>query len=573
MGKADALSRRADHDTGEKDNEDVVLLKPELFVVRALEGAELIGEEAAILKEVRRGNREGKQEDAVAVIARELASSSVMSARAAEWSIENGLLFFRGKIYVPNNPDLRRRILAQHHDSKIAGHPGRWKTLELVTRTYWWPGISRYIGQYTRTCDLCLRTKAHRQKPTGELHPVPIADQRWDQISVDLITELPQAHGYDMIMNIVDTVSKRAHFVPTHTTLTAEGAARLYLSNVWKLHGLPRKVVSDRGPQFVAAFTKELYRILGIKLASSTAYHPQTDGQTERVNQELEQYLRLFTNERQDNWDELLPLAEFQYNNHIHSSTQETPFMLDTGRHPRMGFEPRQGTSKVEAVNEFKTRMSTSLEEARAALSKAQDDMVRYYNRKRRPTPTFKAGDKVYLEADDIRTTRPSRKLSHRRLGPYKVVKAVGSHTYRLKLPRSMSQLHSVFPVIKLTLAAEDPIPGRRPKPPPPPVLIEGEPEWEVEEVLDSRMFRNRLEYLIRWKGYGVEEASWEPRTNVHAPQLVNKFHQEHPGAPRHIRRAIFQSLHFQAATPKPRNGRYVETPHHKEGVNVREQP
>jgi hypothetical protein len=543
MGKPDALSRRADHDTGEADNEDVVLLKPELFVIRALEGVELMGEEAAILREVRKGNREGKQEDAVAVIAKELAKSSISSTRTAEWTIENGVLLFRGKIYVPNDPDLRRRIVAQHHDSKIAGHPGRWKTLELVTRTYWWPNMSKYIGQYTRTCELCLRTKAHRQQPIGELHPIPIAEQRWDQISVDFIVELPQAHGYDAVMNVVDTVSKRAHFIPTHTTITAEGAARLFLNNVWKLHGLPKRVISDRGPQFVASFTKELYRLLGIKLATSTAYHPQTDGQTERVNQELEQYLRLFTNERQDDWDELLPLAEFQYNNHAHSSTQETPFMLDTGRHPRMGFEPRQAPSRVEAVNEFKERMSTSLEEARAAMSKAQGDMERYYNRRRRPAPVFKAGDKVYLEAEDIRTSRPSRKLSHRRLGPYEVVKAVGRHAYQLKLPRTLKQLHPVFPVIKLTPAPDDPIPGRRPHPPPPPVLIEGEPEWEVEEILNSRMFRGRLEYLIRWKGYGLEEASWESRTNVHAPLLTTKFHQEHPGAPRHIRRAAFEGL------------------------------
>ncbi|HEV7736862.1 MAG TPA: hypothetical protein VGO47_05740, partial [Chlamydiales bacterium] len=271
------------------------------------------------------------------------------------------------------------------------------------------------------------------------------------------------------------------------------------------------------------------------------------------------------TNERQDNWDELLPLAEFQYNNHVHSSTQETPFMLDTGRHPRMGFEPRQVPSRMEAVNEFKERMATSLEEARAALSEAQDDMARYYNRRRQPAPIFEPGDKVYLEAEDIRTSRPSRKLSHRRLGPYEIVKAVGRHAYQLKLPKTMKQLHPVFPVIKLTTALDDPIPGRRPKPPPPPVLVEGEQEWEVEEVLDSRMFRGQLEYLIRWKGFGIEESSWEPRTNVHAPQLVAKFQQEHPGAPRYIRRATFESLRF-GVRPHHEQKHNVEAPFSKRG-------
>src|SRR5882724_7343356 len=154
-------------------------------------------------------------------------------------------------------------------------------------------------------------------------------------------------------MNVVDSVGKRAHFIPTNTTITALGAARLFLHNIWKLHGLPHSIVSDRGPQFVVEFTRELYRLLGITLLMTTAYHPQVDGQTERVNQELEQYLRVFVNECQDDWDELLPTAEFQYNNHIHSSTQQTPFYLDSSRHPRMGFEPPQPASRLETVNEF----------------------------------------------------------------------------------------------------------------------------------------------------------------------------------------------------------------------------
>ena len=146
-------------------------------------------------------------------------------------------------------------------------------------------------------------------------------------------------------MNVVDSMSKMSHFIPTHTTITALRAAHLFLMHVWKLHGLPRQVVSNQGPQFIAEFMWELYRLLGVKLAATTAYHPQGVGQMEQVNQELEQYLRLFVNERQDDWDKLLLLAEFQYNNHVHSATQQTPFMLDTSRHPRMGFEPHQPES------------------------------------------------------------------------------------------------------------------------------------------------------------------------------------------------------------------------------------
>jgi len=158
--------------------------------------------------------------------------------------------------------------------------------------------MSRYVGQYVHTCDLCLRTKPIRQALVGELHPLQIPDLRWDTLSVDFVVELLLFSGYDAVMTVVDSVSKRTHFIPTHTTVTAEGAAWLFLHQVWKLHGLPKYVVSDRGPQFVARFTRELYRLLGIKLASSTAWHPQTNGQTEHVNQELDQYLQLFVNEQ-----------------------------------------------------------------------------------------------------------------------------------------------------------------------------------------------------------------------------------------------------------------------------------
>jgi len=189
--------------------------------------------------------------------------------------------------------------------------------------------MSWYVGMYVSHCDLCLHTKIQHRLLTGELQPLPIPEEHWDVISMDFISELPESGGYDSIMVAVNSAGKHSHFVETVTTVTAARAANLYLRNIWKLHGLPRKVVSDCGPQFVTAFMKELYRLLGIEAAMSTAYHPQTDGQTERVNQELEQYLRIFVGERQDDWYTLLPLAEFSYNNHIHSSTQH--FLLDTG--------------------------------------------------------------------------------------------------------------------------------------------------------------------------------------------------------------------------------------------------
>jgi len=216
-----------------------------------------------------------------------------------------------------------------------------------------------------------------------------------------------------------------------------------------------------------------------------------------------------------------------------------------------MGFEPHQPCSRVEAVNEFTDRMKATLEEAKSALNKSKDDMARYYNRRRTPAPVFSPGDKVFLDAGDIHITRPSKKLSHRRLGPYPVVRRVGSNTYRLLLPPSMSRLHPVFNVIKLTLAPTDPITGRHTPPPPPLELIDGEEEYVVEEILNSHMFCRKLQYLVKWEGYGVENNTWEYWDNLgNAADAVNEFHTRNPAAPRRIRTLTFGSIPFRPIPP-----------------------
>jgi hypothetical protein len=195
----------------------------------------------------------------------------------------------------------------------------------------------------------------------------------------------------------------------------------------------------------------ELYKLLGIKLVMSTAYHPQTDGQMERVNQVLEGYLRIFTSQRQDDWDDFLPTGEFQYNNTAHSSTQQTPFMVDTGRHPRMGFEPQQPHSTLESANEFAEHMALGIEEAKVVLTKAKDEYAMFYKRQCKLAPVFAPGDRVWLDGSDITINRPSSKLSHQRLGPFVVEAGVGHGAYRLALPPQLCRLHPVFPVVKLS--------------------------------------------------------------------------------------------------------------------------
>jgi len=232
MGKLDALSRRADHGNGASDNENVVLLRPEFLAVRAMERVELTGVEQKILSDIRKGNWNGDQEEPIAKMARELRRSANGTVHSSEWLNIDGLLRFRGKIYVPQSLDLCRQIVALCHDTHIAGHPGRWKTLELVSWNYWWPQMSRYIGQYVSTCDLCLWTKPWRHSPVGELQPLSVPDAQWDTFSVDFVVKLPESSGHDAVMTVVDSVSKRVHFVPMHTMVTVEEAARLFLHHV-----------------------------------------------------------------------------------------------------------------------------------------------------------------------------------------------------------------------------------------------------------------------------------------------------------------------------------------------------
>ena len=203
----------------------------------------------------------------------------------------------------------------------------------------------------------------------------------------------------------------------------------------------------------------------------------------------------------------------------------------------------------MESVNKFRDWMRDTLEEAKAALAKSKDDMTLYYNWKHTPAPEFKAGNMVFLDASNIQTTQPSRKLSHQRLGPFPIHSQVGNSAYRLHLPPSMSRLHPVFNVVKLSLAPPDPIPGQQTTPPPFPEIVDGKEKWVVEEILDSRMVNRKLRYLVKWEGFGVEHNSWESWDNVHALELVADFYQRHPGAAHHIRAVDFHSIPFHSVS------------------------
>ena len=244
---------------------------------------------------------------------------------------------------------------------------------------------------------------------------------------------LLDSKGYNAILMVVDHLSKWIHAVPTVTSLDSAGVTRLFLEHVWRHHGLPEEVISDCGPAFVSNFSHKLATLLRVKLTPSTSYHPQTDGQTERINQEIEAYLQIFVSHRQDDWADWLPLAEFTYNNKVHAATHQTPFELDAGQHPCLGVEPMR-TLTVEAADTFARQLDHAQEEAKAALDWAADDMKQYYDQNHQAAPEYKVKDRVWLSLQNYSSDRPMKKLDHKWAGPFLITKIVSPATVKLQL-------------------------------------------------------------------------------------------------------------------------------------------
>jgi len=292
--------------------------------------------------------------------------------------------------------------------------------------------VTRDVEKYVEGCDLCQRMKNRTEEPAGKLKLSEVPQKTWSHLIVDFITKLPVVAGKDAILVVCNRLSKMTHFVATTERTSAEGLARLFRDNVWKLHRLPESMVSGRGLQFAAELTKELNRMLGIKTKLSTTFHPQTDGQTERMNQELEQYLRFFIEHRQKDWPEWLAMAEFVINNKVHTATKISPFMANYRKELRMGGDIRK-KGKVESVTEFVERMKKVHEEAEAALRKTQEEMKRYTDRGRKETEKWKKGDWILLSTKDlVFKERPSKKFMERYVGPYMIEEVVSLNAVKL---------------------------------------------------------------------------------------------------------------------------------------------
>jgi transposase InsO family protein len=366
------------------------------------------------------------------------------------------------------------------------------------------------VEKYVLGCDKCQRYKP-TQHPNATLQPHETPATPWEHVGVDLITQLPGSNGFDSICVYVDHYSDQCHLVPCKSNLTAEGAADIHYSDVFRLHGIPKKIFSDRGPQFAARFMRALYKRLSIETGFTTAYHPQGNGKVERKNQEVEQYLRLFCNKRQDDWASHLPAAEFALNSRLHSGASQTLFKIVYGYRPDFTV-PIGKRSNMPSLDERLDRLADVRKEAEAALQLSKERMKEQFKRNKRSAHVFNVRDMVWLTAKDIKIHQKTPKLGPRQLGPYKVLEQIGDLDYCFELP-SYLNLNPVFHVSRLSPWHDNSLH----KPPlPEPVVVQGEEEYEVDSIIDSRVYRRQLQYLVCWKGYGEGENTWEPTKNLH---------------------------------------------------------
>ncbi len=446
----------------------------------------------------------------------ELCSSILYHGSAADrrdYIVRDGLIYKDGKIYIPNNNDIKTRILHESHDTSISGHIGTAKTNEIISRQFYWPRMSIDVSTYVTSCVACQQNKSSQQAKMGLLLPLPIPDRRWDVVTMDLITALPKTRsGNDAIVVFVDKLTKMVHYAATTTNINAASLAQLFYHEIVRHHGVPRELISDRDPRFTSSFWQTLWGMMGTKITMSTAYHPQTDGQTERANRTLEDMVRAYVNYQQDDWDNHLVSAEFAYNNSVQASTGFSPFYLNSGQHPNLPLTLMKNNvdhTSNETVQTMVKRMIDNVETTTNNLRRAQQQQSIYTNQHRRDH-VFSVGDRVLLSTTNLRyDTGRAPKLIAKYIGPFTVKRVINNNAYELDLPSTL-HIHPVINISQLktyrdgvTMFPSRDQPIDRPLPT---IIATGEEAWEVESIVKKRVRRYgrgvRTEYLIKWKGY-----------------------------------------------------------------------
>lgn len=453
------------------------------------------------------------------------------------WRLVDGLWSLGNCIWIPNCPALRQEILSRNHDDPAGGHCGHTRMLEAVKRKYWWPRLSTDLKDYIEDCTACQQNKSRRHQPYGRLVPLEPPTEPHKHFSMDFVTDLPPSlsfHGkvVDSVLVIVDRFSKLVRYIPCTKTIAARELAELIYVEIISKTGVPDSFVTDRGSVFTSKYWSDLCWHLRVKRRLSTAFHPQSDGQTERMNQEMEAYLRIFCSWDQKDWARLLPHAEFAYNSHWNASIKAVPIKVGYGVTPTMpdGIRPVEEGDEVNRhripdVIATVTRRQSDHLRIRQNIIDAQEAQAKYYNTHHK-AKTYAPGDKVHLSMKNIKLQQPSKKLSPKFLGPFVIVEAVGKSAYKLDLPHSMRRLHPVFNVSLLEPATS------RPDDRPTAVkegVISGDDEWEIEKILSSRQRGNKpIEYLVRWLGWEPQYDQWMSESELGSAQEVLEGYRRH---------------------------------------------
>jgi hypothetical protein len=423
---------------------------------------------------------------------------------------------------------MRQDFVREQHSLPAHGHQGIARTFDRLARDYYFPGMRKVVEAVVTECDLCNKSKSSRHAPYGLLRPPPTSNKAWKSISFDFIVKLPPSKEpmtgviFDAIWVVIDRLTKYGYFVPYKEASHATELAYAFLKIVVSQHGLPEEIISDRDKLFKSKFWRSLMSQMGVNHKMSTAFHPQTDGQTERLNQTLEQYLRSYVNEQQDNWVELLPLAQFASNSAKSQTTGTSPFFANYGYEPEPYRQPRKDEIRAEKALTLVEELKQLHSQLAARIKDKNQKTMEYANRKRSMEPSLKKGDKVYLLRKNIKTKRPSTKLDFKKLGPFEILEKTGPVNYRLQIPKN-SRLHPVFHISLL-----EPTKGKTPVAMQTEIQpLEDTEDYEVEEILDTRKnTKGQQEYLIKWENYDESENSWEPTKNLNCDHLVKQFHQ-----------------------------------------------
>lgn len=375
------------------------------------------------------------------------------------------------------------------------------------------------VEAFVSSCISCQRNKSSNKRPFGLLTPLPIPDSRWHTVTMDFIMDLPKSSsGNDAIMVLVDKLTKYVHLVPVLKTCSAEDVAKLFIQHIYQFHGAPKVLISDRDPRFTSKFWKSFCQRLQIDPRYSTAFHPETDGQTERTNRVLEEVLRHFIDGDHKNWEELLPLAAFAMNNAKSSTTGETPFYLNHGSHPHTPVTLGLPEGKLPTLDVVFKDMDSTLNRIRELMKSAQDRQKAYADARFRRPHTFQVEDQVMLSTKNLKFKVGKKKFHPKFIGPFRITEMIGENAARLSLPVNYSRIHPVFHVSLFKPYHEGssfqplPLPAE-------PDVEDGAPYYQVEKILSTRIRsigrRKVQEFLIKWLGYDDTHNSWEPRKNL----------------------------------------------------------